>query len=120
MGLGGVQSVLSAAVEEVISLVSRPRALLELGEGRRGPGEGTAGVTERAGRRSELEAGVGGDPRSGSRGPTVLCPQLPACWPLLPGPTRAVRPGGQQERQGRALLRPRIQAGGAGGTRDRR
>lgn len=89
--------MLSAAVEEVTSPVSWPRALLELGEGRRGPGVGTAGVTERAGRRSELEAGVGGDPSSGSGGHTPLpgpslrpfCPPSPACWPLLLG-ARAV------------------------------
>lgn len=60
-GLGGVHSVLSTAVEEVTSPIPWPRALLELGEGRRGPGEGTAGVTERARRRSKREAGVGGE-----------------------------------------------------------
>lgn len=60
-GLSGVHSVLSTAVEEVTSPIPWPRALLELGEGRRGPGEGTAGVTEGARRRSKREAGVGGE-----------------------------------------------------------
>lgn len=115
-GLGGVHCVLSAAVEEVTSPVPWPRALLELGEGRRGPGEGTARVTGRAGRRSELEAGVGGDLCSRSGGSTLLpgpslrpcSPLSPACWPLLLG----ARLGPcalevQREGQGRVLLRPR-------------
>lgn len=119
VGLGGVHSVLSSAVKEVTSPVPWPRALLELGEGRRGPGEGTARVTGRAGRRSELEAGVGGDPCSGSGASTLFpgpslrpcSPLSPACWPLLLGArlgpcALAVQRAGQS----RVPLRPQHRA----------
>lgn len=119
VGLAGVHSVLSSAVKEVTSPVPWPRALLELGEGRRGPGEGTARVTGRAGRRSELEAGVGGDPCSGSGGSTLFpgpslrpcSPLSPACWPLLLGArlgpcALAVQRAGQS----RVPLRPQHRA----------
>lgn len=85
-GLAGVHSVLNAAVEEVTSPISWPRALLELGEGRRGPGEGTAGVTERARRRSEREAGVGGERATAAADPSwsQALPCVPAARCRLP------------------------------------
>lgn len=89
--------MLSAALEEVISPISWPRALLELGEGRRGPGEGTAGVTERARRRSEREAGVGGERAPAAADPSCsralpCAPVSPACWSLLLGPESGLVP----------------------------
>lgn len=132
MGLAGVHSVLSSAVKEVTSPVPWPRALLELGEGRRGPGEGTARVTGRAGRRSELEAGVGGDPCSGSGGSTLFpgpslrpcSPLSPACWPLLLGArlgpcALAVQRAGQSRvplRPQHRAARSQVRASSAGGT----
>lgn len=122
--------MLSAAAEEVTSPISWPRALLELGEGRRGPGEGTVGVTERARRRSEREAGVGGERAPAAADPScsLALPCAPAARCRLPvgpcswGPTRALCPGGLARRAGpcppASLAHGclQIRAGGPGGT----
>lgn len=128
--LGGVHSALRAAVEEVTSPISWPRALLELGEGRRGPGEGTAGVTERARRRSEREAGVGGERAPAASRPRCsrALPCAPAARCRLPagpcswGPVWALCPRGPARRAGpyqpasRAHGCRQVRAEGPGGT----